>query len=214
MSCSSLKIVLPSNEAVMIENIRAYMKVINSEVAKAYSYLDQGFDPNAATNPDRTRIDPKWAGPHRLIMAAYQFYVFNLLEAVPGEIPFVQLVGRSKKAEYDKRYDLAVKTIRESINSPSSSLAGWWQFTLTGRVNGDPTTGNNPTEGFIGQNFRREWRDEDALRNQYHAWRLANVPTLSAITNPRDRADTYIEEAVAPTSTEGKWQTNTDITEK
>lgn len=166
----------------MREKMIVMVQRFGSNIGKALAYIPPYSE-------DEAKCPRRYQQLHKLILAAYQFYLSSLLMAIPGRVPLAsKIIGTYAKREYDELYQVGLQTMISVIDQ-NSTLKGFYQENTTGkRVSGPKIRNaflNNP-------NIKRKWRDEHKLRNVYQSWLLRNASEFehSSLLNKAKFANT------------------------
>lgn len=164
LAVASPLITLSTNSQQLESVVRTAVKTFNTEIAKAMAYLGNNNLPKredfssdneyAEAELRYNRFKPF----HELIRASYQFYLLNLLIAIPGNPALFQnILTKARDSEYNILFNTGLKTILDTIKI-NTSLKGFYHDVVL--------------KGFLEQkSIRRKWRDEDKMRNVFHRWR-------------------------------------------
>jgi hypothetical protein len=197
LAADAPNIALSSITDQMREKIIVLVKTFSTEIGKAIAYIDayeQG-------NPNNY--------VHRMIGCAFQYYLANILMAVPGNIglssviPGIKILHNSGviNQEYNELYQIALRTIESTINQNTTLKNHYWSIT-TGK---DDDANRAPF--LFRKEFRRVWRDENRLRNQFMQWRVDNSPEHSGIGRLK-KARTLSGRPQTPTNVKEGWKSS------
>lgn len=141
----------------MREKIKVLIKNLSSEVAKTFSFIGQYREGN------------QFIYTHKMIEAACRFYIFGILNAVPGDRTVLGSVGLALLGpdySYNQLYQVAVDTIVAQIEQNTSLDIGYKDVLIAFTRN---------------QNIKKPFDPTTRAIYRFNGWRLNNVPELSTL---------------------------------
>ncbi len=214
MAIESRTATLKKDHALAVAKVQAMVKDFSSEIGKVLSYLEKppGFDiVDGAVVPSADQA--KFPELHQEVLAAFEYFLANLLMAVPAKVHRFDHAGLDMDRSYHEYLALlkAVKiAIVEEIKK-NGTLKGYYQYKLIGYLATDAGSHQEPDGGFLGQDgFTRVFRDEDDLRIEFQDWRIKNDPTLKGI-GYFERRRVYDSSPKDPVNTAGGWKSSYDV---
>lgn len=172
---------LSSDPTQMREKIQVLLKNVSSEIAKAMSYLGQ------------YEVGNKYYYAHQLIDAAVRFYLWGILNAVPGKETYLgdkigtMPVGSS--LDYAQLYNIAITTMVNQISVNTSLKNGYQKSFL---------------EFLKNPNIKKPFINYSGEILGFNTWRLKHNPDLKGLGYLKRQAE-YDSPPECPVNVSAGW---------